>query len=63
MLCPYQLLRKAKATSVATKRFMVRTGPPPESPPIQAQGYVSYSLNSSKGGYIGDNIGDYYKGY
>ena len=25
--------------------------------------HVSYSLNSFKGGYIGDNIGDYYRGY
>ena len=25
--------------------------------------YVSYSLNSLKGGYIGDSIGHYYKGY
>ena len=26
-------------------------------------GYMSYSLNSLKGGYIGDDIGDYYRGY
>ena len=25
--------------------------------------HISYSLNSLKGGYIGDNIGDYYRGY
>ena len=25
--------------------------------------YVSYSLNSLKGGYMGDCIGDYYRGY
>ena len=25
--------------------------------------YMSYSLNSSKGGYIRDYIGDYYRGY
>ena len=25
--------------------------------------YMSYSLNSFKGGYIGDSIGDYYRGY
>ena len=25
--------------------------------------YVSHSLNSSKGGYTGDYIGDYYRGY
>ena len=25
--------------------------------------YMSYSLNSLKGGYIGDCIWDYYKGY
>ena len=24
---------------------------------------MNYSLNSLKGGYIGDNIGDYYRGY
>ena len=24
---------------------------------------VSYSLNSLKGGYMGDYIGDYYRGY
>ena len=24
---------------------------------------MSYSLNSLKGGYIGDDIGDYYRGY
>ena len=24
--------------------------------------HLSYSLNSFKGGYIGDDIGDYYKG-
>ena len=24
---------------------------------------MSYSLNSLKGGYIGDNIGDYYRAY
>ena len=27
------------------------------------QGYVSFSLNSLKGVYIGDYIGDYYRGY
>ena len=29
------------------------------------QGYIdmSYSLNSLKGGYIGNDIGDYYRGY
>ena len=27
------------------------------------QGYMSYSLNCLKSGYIGDYIGDYYKGY
>ena len=26
-------------------------------------GYMSYSLNSLKRGHIGDNIGDYYRGY
>ena len=26
-------------------------------------GYTSYSLNSSKGGYIGDYIGESYRGY
>ena len=26
-------------------------------------GYRSYSLNSLKGGYIGDLIGDHYRGY
>ena len=25
--------------------------------------YMSYSLNSLKGGYIGDYIGDYHRGY
>ena len=25
--------------------------------------HVSYSLNSLKGGYMGDYIGDYYRGY
>ena len=25
------------------------------------QGYVSHSLNSFKGGYIGDYIGDFYR--
>ena len=25
--------------------------------------HVSYSLNSLKGGYIGDHIGDYYRAY
>ena len=25
--------------------------------------YMSSSLNSLKGGYIGDDIGDYYRGY
>ena len=25
--------------------------------------YMSYSLNSLKGGYIGDYIGDHYRGY
>ena len=25
--------------------------------------YVSHSLNSLKGGYIGDYIGDYYRAY
>ena len=25
--------------------------------------HKSYSLNSLKGGYIGDHIGDYYRGY
>ena len=25
--------------------------------------HMSYSLNSLKGGYIGDNIGHYYRGY
>ena len=24
---------------------------------------ISFSLNSLKGGYIGDYLGDYYKGY
>ena len=27
------------------------------------KGYMSYSLNSLKGGYIGNYIGDYYRGY
>ena len=27
------------------------------------RGHLSYSLTSFKGGYIGDFIGDYYKGY
>ena len=44
----------------------------PKGPPIPAQGcrrcrgswgYMSYSLNSLKGGYIEDYIGDYYRGY
>ena len=25
--------------------------------------YMSYSLNSLKGGYIGDNLGNYYRAY
>ena len=25
--------------------------------------HMSYSLNSLKGGYMGDYIGDYYRGY
>ena len=25
--------------------------------------HLSYSLNCLKGGYIGDHIGDYYRGY
>ena len=25
--------------------------------------YVSYGLNSSKGGFIGDYIGEYHRGY
>ena len=25
--------------------------------------HVSYSLNSLKGGHIGDHMGDYYRGY
>ena len=25
-------------------------------------GYMNYSLNSLKGGYMGDYIGDYYRG-
>ena len=36
----------------------------PHEPPCPAQRvYISYSLNSSKGGYIGDYIGNYYRGY
>ena len=30
---------------------------------LQDSSHVSYSLNSLKGGYIGDYIGDYYSGY
>ena len=29
---------------------------------VQGLGLLSYSLNSLKGGYIGDYIGDYYRG-
>ena len=29
---------------------------------MQGLGYMSYSLNSLKGGYIGDDIWDYYRG-
>ena len=28
-----------------------------------SQAHMSYSRNSLKGGYIGDSIGDYYRGY
>ena len=30
---------------------------------VRIQDYMSYSLNSLKGDYIGGNIGDYYRGY
>ena len=30
---------------------------------LTTRNYMSYSLNSLKGFYIGDYIGDYYKGY
>ena len=30
---------------------------------FQGLGYMSHSLNSLKGGYIEDYIGDYYRGY
>ena len=31
--------------------------------PQNPYGYMSCSLNSLKGGYIGEYIGDYYRGY
>ena len=31
--------------------------------PTLQQSHMSYGLNSLKGGYIGDNLGDYYRGY
>ena len=30
---------------------------------LTVRNHVSYSLNSLKGGYIGDYIGDYHRGY
>ena len=30
---------------------------------LHFSGYMRYSLNSLKGGKIGDYIGDYYRGY
>ena len=40
------------------------TGQSEGNPTVASQApHMSYSLNSSKGGYIGDYIGDYYRGY
>ena len=35
----------------------------PWGPQSDIDAHMSYSLNSLKGGYMGDNIGDYYRGY
>ena len=34
-----------------------------DSEQLKVQDNRSYSLNSLKGGYMGDYIGDYYRGY
>ena len=53
----------------------IREAPPPKSAkqsslrrsgftgPTRRRGHMSYSLNSLKGGYIGDYIGNYYRAY
>ena len=35
----------------------------PEYPPKKSRRYMSHSLNSSEGGYVGDYVGEYYRVY
>ena len=42
---------------------VLRISPVISTPSPSPQTQMSYSLNSLKEGYIGDYIGDYYRGY
>ena len=61
---PTQIQREATQDRHAQAvRSMVRLGSEAEQEERHAEPYMSYSLNSLKGGYTGDNLGQYYSGY